>query len=127
MERDDNDCACRCKEDIREECTSGGGMLNNETCECECPEGEVYIEETQACCPSARNCGHFCCGEGEYCASMDAVCCKTGQVLCGAECKDKPTPDASKCEKLSEDGCGIESSCKSGQTCENGSRSEERV
>ncbi|MBQ4084933.1 MAG: hypothetical protein IJC30_04690, partial [Alphaproteobacteria bacterium] len=57
-------------------------------------------------------------GEDEYCADKDVVCCKTGQVLCDGKCQDKPTPDASKCEKLSDDECEIVSNCAEGQTCD---------
>ena len=123
----------KCGEDCCEVCNADNtGCCENEVC----GEGEVATccgdEETcvnGTCCATENKCGEGenaeCCGEGEdcckdTCCSVDEVCADetTGTccpmdkpILCNGECREKMTPDESKCERLTEDGCDIESKC----------------
>jgi hypothetical protein len=65
-------CPYRCSKCKAEETCSNGHC---------CAKGEVYIEEAGTYCPSARDCGHFCCSKGEYCASIVIKSCILSYVI----------------------------------------------
>ena len=82
-----------------------------------CCNGECCLEGQECC----GNVCHDPCPEGEVRNSTTCVCeCSPGLVRCGGVCVVPTFCDSSQCLQPTADQCSCESTCSSGQICNNG-------
>jgi hypothetical protein len=88
-----------------------------------CEDGQMCCNG-ECCLEGQECCGNVCrdpCPEGEVRNNTTCVCeCSPGLVRCGGVCVVPTVCDSSQCLQPTADQCSCESTCSSGQTCNNG-------
>ncbi|MBO7333235.1 MAG: hypothetical protein J6U64_06210, partial [Alphaproteobacteria bacterium] len=124
----------KCEELSEDQCTCVAKCSDEQECcgkECieKCKKEECQICDGEGGCKSSCGTEETCCGgncienctRGQTLNLKTCICeCPDGQVLCDGACKDAPTCDESKCEKLSEDKCSCVSKCSEQEACQSG-------
>ena len=106
-------CGLGFSQTIVDKCPEGK-ELDDFTCACRCPEGQV---ECNGVCITPPECDKDECEELSEDKCSCIAKCEGEEVCCDGTCKTSPTCDPAECKGLSEDGCSCESSCSSSQEC----------
>jgi hypothetical protein len=79
----------------------------------------IWNNNVAVCCKSDKVCGDVCCSDAQECLDeINGICCNEGQVLCEGVCQNKAVCNENTCQKISEDGCSCETTCKEGEVCD---------